>query len=94
MKFYGTPNQLVSERRRKPMSKEFTVKPIFRFDTNGEYETNDERLCRKLMRKFAYEETKQEDVTVYTCKKCGFTTDKQGVFLAHHRQEHPKKEAI
>lgn len=92
MKFFGAPNQLVSERKRKPMSKEFTVKPIFRFDTNGEYETNDERLCRKLMRKFAYE--KPDEAKVYTCKKCGYETENKGIFLAHHREAHPKKEVI
>jgi hypothetical protein len=55
VKFIGNPNMLVKERKRKPMSTEFIFKPIFRFDSNGEYVTEDERLITKLKKKFKYE---------------------------------------
>lgn len=55
MKFFGTPNQLVKEKRRKPYSRDIVFVPIFRFDKNGEYVTDNERLIEKLKRKFKYE---------------------------------------
>lgn len=84
MKFFGEPNMLVKERKRKPMSQEITVKPLFRFDEKGEYETNNERLIEKLKKKFKHEEKK------YICKKCGEEFENKGIFLAHmkgHKKE-------
>lgn len=75
MKFYGEPNQLVKERKRKPMSREIAVKPLFRFDEKGEYETTDKRLIEKLKKKFRYEEI--------ICKKCGEEFENKGQYLAH-----------
>jgi hypothetical protein len=53
MKFYGTPNMLVKDRK--------TKKPLFRFDANGEFVTNDERLIERLKRKFRWEEEVEEE---------------------------------
>ena len=80
MKFYGQPNSLVREMRRKPFSTEYEFKPIFRFDEKGEYETTDDRLIQKLKKKFKHDEEKK-----FTCKKCGETFDNKGLLLAHYR---------
>jgi hypothetical protein len=88
MKFYGTPNSLVKERRKKPFSKEVKKIPLFRFDKNGEYTTSDDKLIQKLKKKFKYE----EEVKLKHCKKCNFTCNNQGELLAHYREIHPKEE--
>ena len=80
MKFYGTPNSLVKERRKKPFSKEVKKIPLFRFDKNGEYTTSDGKLIQKLKKKFKYEEEK-----TYKCKKCEYETTNKGELLAHYR---------
>jgi len=87
MKFYGTPNSLVKERRKKPFSKEVKKIPLFRFDENGEYSTSDDRLIQKLKRKFKHEEEKK-----FTCKKCGEEFENRGLMLAHYRANHPKED--
>lgn len=79
MKFYGEPNQLVKERKRKQFTMGIINKPLFRFDENGEYETNDPILIEKLKRKFKYDEKS------YSCKKCDFTTNNKGELLAHYK---------
>jgi hypothetical protein len=83
MKFYGTPNSLVKERRKKPFSKEVKNIPLFRFDENGEYETTDDRLIQKLKKKFKFEEEK-----TYKCKKCDYETSNKGELMAHYRTNH------
>lgn len=85
MKFFGEPNMLVRERRRKPLSQEVTTKPLLRFDNNGEYETDDPRIIAKLKRRFRYEEAK-----ILHCTKCDFTTHNTGILLQHYQKEHPK----
>jgi rubrerythrin len=85
MKFYGPPNMLVKAKKRKKLSTEFEMKPIFRFNENGEYETSDEKLIQKLKKKFKHEETKK-----YTCKQCGDEFENKGLYLAHmkgHKKE-------
>ena len=91
MKFFGTPNQLVKEKRKKPYSIEIEFKPIFRFDSNGEYTTEDQRLIEKLKRKFRYEDNVTDDKPIITCKKCGETFESKGLLLAHYKKEHPKE---
>jgi hypothetical protein len=49
MKFFSTPNMTVYDRDKKRH---------FRFDENGEYETDDERLIKKMKKRFAFEEVK------------------------------------
>ena len=87
MKFYGQPNSLVREMRRKPFSTKYEFKPIFRFDEKGEYSTSDDKLIQKLKKKFKYEEEKK-----FTCKKCGEEFKNRGLMLAHYRANHPKEE--
>lgn len=100
MKFYGTPNMGVYERRtRKDIAKNKRPKLIFRFDANGEYVTEDAQLIEKLKRKFRFEETEAapatnseitEDTKQRHCKKCDFTCETQGELLKHYREQHPK----
>jgi hypothetical protein len=77
MKFYGTPNMLVKERKRKPFSRKFEFKPLFRFSPNGEYETDDPKLIERLKRRFEFENTAPEGIE---CRFCGGThKNRQGV---------------
>lgn len=48
---------LVKQRMRKPGTMEIAQKPLFRFDPNGEFVTEDEKLIEKLKPRFRYEET-------------------------------------
>ena len=85
MKFYGPPNQLVRGHKRKPMSKELITIPLFRFNESGEYETQDVKLAKKLMKRFKYEEA-----PIYSCKKCRYETMNKGEFAIHVRHNHPR----
>lgn len=106
MKFYGTPNMGVYERRtRKDIARNKRPKLIFRFDSNGEFITDDEKLIPRLVKKFRCEETnttlpakpiEAEEVEIRTentlrhCKKCDFVCATQGQLLKHYREEHAK----
>lgn len=94
MKFKGTPNQLV---RFQTKNLRNGRKTGVRFDADGFYETEHPRLIKALSRKFEIvdeikKEVKQEkvkeEVKVYSCKKCDFTTDNRGKLMAHYRKEH------
>jgi len=76
---------LVKEKRKQPFTGRVISKPLFRFDENGEYETDDPRLIQKLKKKFKYEEEK-----AYRCKKCSFECDNKGELLAHYKHEHSR----
>jgi hypothetical protein len=87
--FYGQPNQLVKDRKRKPMSTEFIFKPLFRFDEKGEYITDDPKLIEKLKRKFKFKMLEEvEQQTTFICKKCGESFVNKGFLMAHHRTKH------
>lgn len=95
-KFFGEPNMLIKERKKKHFNGEIMYKPLFRFDKNGEYITDDERLINKLKSRFTYTEM-ENNVTddnpsekIYQCKKCDFTTNNMGLLMAHYR-EHKKE---
>lgn len=93
-KFFGQPNMLVKERKKKYFSGEIIQKPLFRFDEKGEYITDDERIIEKLKSRFdhvPYEEPKTEGIKVYKCNKCKFETENKGDLLAHYRK-HKKEE--
>ena len=101
MKFYGTPNMGVYERRtRKDLARNKRQKLIFRFDANGEYVTEDVALIEKLKRKFRYGETEIEnneieiksEIKLRHCKKCDFTCETQRQLLAHYRKKHSKED--
>jgi len=53
MKFYGTPNQLITILKNRPNEK---VKHI-RFDKNGEVEVTDPKIIRRMKRKFKHDDT-------------------------------------
>jgi hypothetical protein len=44
MKFISEPNQLVKDHR--------TGKPLLRFNSKGEYETEDEKLIQRMQKRF------------------------------------------
>lgn len=99
VKFFGQPDQLVSEWKRKLMSTERGLTPLFRFDANGEYVTDNERLIAKLKTRFDSVAVGEESVPAETvepvadpepkllmkCNKCGFETDNKGLLMAHYR---------
>lgn len=60
----GTPNMLVCGMQRKGYSME--RKPLFRFDENGEYKTEDKKLITKVAKRFEIksEEKKAEVLKV------------------------------
>ena len=88
VKFFGQPNMLVKDRKRIPFSTEWKFKPLFRFDEDGEFVTEDEKLIERLKRKFKYE---VENNVEFKCKQCDYTTTNKGELLAHYRKEHPKE---
>jgi hypothetical protein len=51
-KFFGTPNLLVKSRYKKYFDGNIQFKPLFRFDENGEFITEDENLISKLTDRF------------------------------------------
>lgn len=63
-----------------------THRQIGRF-TNGELETTNEKLIKKLIGKYP---VKEEEPAFIQCKKCEFKTFNRGTLLAHYRQNHPK----
>lgn len=85
----GQPNTLVSMRTKK--FGEIKKKPIFRFDDNGEYRTNDANIINKASKHFKViddNEVKLEEVIAIkrTCKTCGATFTNVGDFFAHARE--------
>ena len=54
-KFIGLPNELVTTKKKVPMSRRVRVVPLLRFNADGEYFTEDEKLAEKLKRRFAFE---------------------------------------
>jgi tRNA(Ile2) C34 agmatinyltransferase TiaS len=59
--------------------------PLFRFNSEGEFITSDEKLIETLAKKFKYEvieEVKEENV----CKNCKDTFESKGKLLAHYRK--------
>ena len=85
MKFYGPPNQLIRTQKRRPMTMELYTVPLFRFDEKGEYETQDIKMAKKLMKRFEH-----DDAPIYKCKKCEYETMNKGEFAIHCRHKHPR----
>lgn len=93
MKFFGTPGLLVRVRSTKPIR-------FFRFDENGVFETNNQRLIRRLKARFRYEEEgnavqksaeEKASANIFICKKCGYEAENRGKLLAHCRTAHKKE---
>lgn len=85
MIFNGVPDQLV--RLTRPLGK----LSHFRFDGQGHYTTENERLIKRLQHKF----TNQEPTTAkkeHACKKCGFVAENGGLLLIHYKVH--KKEVM
>jgi len=76
------------------MSKGFTMKPLFRFDANGEYEMPDDHpLIDRMKRRFRYEEVKEVTEVTFkmNCRKCEKKTNNHGELMSHIKQFHPKQ---
>lgn len=56
MKFFAEPHHAVRKRDRRTGKSRL----LFRFDENGEFETDDARLIKKLQTRFEYEDTALE----------------------------------
>ena len=94
----GEPNTLVSLRTKK--FGEIKKKPLFRFDNNGEYRTNDANIIKKASKHFnVIDEVIIESIIPEiiieepeviaikrTCKTCGATFTNVGDFFAHARE--------
>ena len=104
MKFYGTPNMGVYERKnRKDIGKIKRTKLVFRFDDNGEFVTTDEKLITKLIKKFKHDEIittieekpveVEEVIKTYHCKHdgCDFVAHSPIELAQHSRKIHPKE---
>ena len=78
MKFYGTKGMYLTDHK--------THKVIGKFDENGEFETKEEKIIKRMKPLFKYESN------TFKCKKCDYETDNKGLLLAHYREKHPKKE--
>ena len=90
--FFGEPNMLVKEQKKKYYSMELINKPLFRFDDKGEYVTEDERIIDKLKSRFDHrditeekEESEKIEIEKYKCKKCGTEFENKGKLLAHSK---------
>lgn len=105
MKFYAEPNLAVYETIKKPVFGDATQLKrvyVFRFDENGEYITDDEKLIARLIKRFKHDETETakttttettettDEIKLRHCKKCDFTCETQGELLKHYREAHPK----
>lgn len=96
--FYGQPNMLVKSRKKVLFQNTVQFKPLFRFNENGEYETNDEQLIKKLISRFDHkvmedtlkniEAIEEKEVKKITCKKCGQQFENIGKLMNHSRIEH------
>jgi hypothetical protein len=98
-RFFSEPNRTVNDGN--------TGLILFKFDSAGEYVTLDERLANRMKPHFKCEEIelmevkgnpepesepeKEQEVKVYKCKHCDYTTENKGELLAHYREH--KKEA-
>lgn len=77
MKFYAEPNLLVRINKNIPRNRRMKH---FRFDSNGEFETDNPRLIKVLSKRFRHEEKQ-----IFKCKKCNYETENKGELLAHYR---------
>lgn len=62
VKFKGTPNQLICTKHTVLYNNKVERKPLFRFDDNGEYVTEDEKLIKKLKGRFDHVEIKETEI--------------------------------
>ena len=85
MIFTGEPGLLVRVMERNKVAK------YLKFDENGEYETDNPGLIKRMSVNFQIKGTSKEEIAVkktYKCKKCDFVGENMGILLAHYRNEH------
>lgn len=78
MIFIGQPNLYVKISNK--YVQRATNKKGFYFDSNGEFETDNEILIKVLQQNFETKEVKK-----YKCKQCEYETENKGELLAHYR---------
>lgn len=93
MIFKGPPNQYVRFSNKTVIR--LTGKKGFYFDENGNYEVDNDLICRVLKQRFEVEEVieKENSVTddkpteekTLKCKHCYYTTTNKGELLSHYR---------
>ncbi len=76
MKYKYTPNCRIIDYRRN--------KEMFRFNGNGEFETEDSELIEWIRKNKNFLKPDPK----YKCKKCDYETDNMGELLAHYKHEH------
>jgi hypothetical protein len=79
MKYISEPNYLV--KFKKPIGQIRYIK----FDNNGEYETDNEHIIKKLNPHFKIK------LTEYKCKYCDNSFIKKGDLLVHYRKHKEDK---
>lgn len=62
VRFRGTPNMLVSTKHTQLYNNKVERKPLFRFDEDGFFITEDDKLIKKLKGRFDYVEIKEEGI--------------------------------
>lgn len=92
---------LVNRRVKNMVTLKFETKPIFKFDENGKFETEDQGLIKRLLPYFDHEENEivncngngySNNENKFKCKKCGQECESKGLLLAHYRIKHKKGE--
>jgi hypothetical protein len=71
------------------------LKVKFRFDENGEFETEDMKLIEWIRKNKNFlkpieEEKRLPADGLYNCKKCSYSTTNKGELMRHYKHEHPK----
>lgn len=59
-KFFGEPNMLVKNKKRNIFQDDVSFEPLFRFDSKGEYITDNIELINKLKSRFDHMEINEE----------------------------------
>ena len=100
--FLGTPNMLVT--LKPPIG---NIKRV-RFNHNGEFTTENERMIARFHHKFDSKPGNGEEQAVdieddghfeapevkqYPCKKCEFITDNKGLLMSHYRSAHKEEQS-
>lgn len=95
MVFKGPPSQFVRFSNKTVIR--VTGKKGFYFNEKGEYQTDNDLLCRVLKQHFevineenSVTDDKPTEEKALKCKHCDYTTTNKGELLAHYR-EHKKE---
>lgn len=88
MKYYGTPNMLVTTRKTNKITNASMMVPLFRFNEDGVYETDDPLMIARLNGRFDCIDNSNEVIEkkeTFTCKYCNEEFESKGKLLAHYK---------